>query len=89
MIENIPTRGTYIIYGWSWKCTNKECGEITTLLFCDNFSPIQCPKCGSLVNDTPYKDAFRIAKELCNKYGAPMTDVQIQKRIKEMSVTNS
>jgi len=40
-------KGAWIKYGHAWKC--RECGERIVLMYCDNFEPIACLKCGGEV----------------------------------------
>jgi len=59
--------GTYVDYGYSWKCT--KCGKVTTLLFCDNFTPTCCGECNGPLINTPKEEVDHIAKELHNELG--------------------
>lgn len=47
-----------IKYGYAWKC--KKCGDIIALMFCDNFEPTICNKCGDRMQDLSYDEIREI-----------------------------
>ena len=64
---NTLSEGTYVDFGWSWRCINDKCNNTITMLM-SQFAPIRCLKCGSPLINTPIRIAERIKRELHERF---------------------